>query len=117
MKSGRRRGNKSKRGDTLTLTERVVLEHIATHMLTVKAVWATSGDLAAFDAKAISKTIKRLVRRGLIEVGWLHHGTHYFVLARRAARHLQSRKSVRSPFRIGQASRLWPTTVCYAVPC
>jgi hypothetical protein len=59
-------------------------------MLTVKAVWATSGDLAAFDAKAISKTIKRLVRRGLIEVGWLQHGTHYFVLSRRAARHLQS---------------------------
>jgi hypothetical protein len=61
----------------------IVLQHVARNRLTVNTVWDSAPDLQKIERRGIAKSIKRLVRRNKLEVGWLHHSRSYFVLTKK----------------------------------
>jgi len=66
----------------LTPLEATVLEHVANYGLTTRDVWQ-DGDLANTDIASVCAAASSLTRSGLLEVGNLYHGRHYFVLTHR----------------------------------
>ena len=66
----------------LTPIEATVLEHVANYGLTTRDVWQ-DGDLANTDIASVGAAARSLTRSGLLEVGNLYHGRHYFVLTHR----------------------------------
>lgn len=66
--------------------ELAILEQVSAYGMTTRVVWGASPVLASYGPSLISRSIRALTRRKLLEAHPLHHGRFYFTFPKIAAR-------------------------------
>ena len=83
-------GNSIENNSTSAL-ELAILEQISVFGMTTRIVWRNSPVLGSYEPTLISRSIRSLTRRKVLESHPLHHGRFYFTFTKEAARHMSTR--------------------------
>lgn len=78
--------------------EEPILDQVKTFGMTTRVVWSRSPALLAFSKDDITRAIRSLTVRGILEAHPLHHGRFYFALTKRAAQKFGSEEWSGGPF-------------------
>ena len=92
MKSGRRLDS------SFQAIEEPILDQVKTFGMTTRVVWSRSPALQGFPPDDITRAIRSLTVRGILEAHPLHHGRFYFALTKKAAQRFGSEEWSGGPF-------------------
>ena len=92
MKSGKRLDSR------FQAIEKPILDQVKTFGMTTRVVWSRSPELQRFSQDDITRTIRSLSVRGILEAHPLHHGRFYFALTKKAAQKFGSEEWSGGPF-------------------
>ncbi len=83
--------------DTKSIEE-LIIKQVSTFGLTTRCVWCVTPGLLDVPVNAITKTLRSLVSRRILEPHPLHHGRFYFALTKKAAKELPTEFTTGGPF-------------------